>query len=119
MSNSRDMVFRELIEGALEELSDAEFQQNVWVIGSPVEVASMTEAVAALFDDSGLGLALEKGGVVFTQEADSELRELRKILGFSLLDERKHGTAAVINSPKWRAARDRAARVLKLLRVRH
>ena len=119
MSISTRIVIDEIVESALRELSDAEYQQRVWVAGSPDEMSSMDEAVAALFDDSGLGVALEVNEITFTREADAELRELRAMLRSSLADKQAHDTAAVMSSAKWRNVRDHAAHVLKLLRARH
>lgn len=60
---------------ALHELSDASFQERVWLRGEGGEVSSPSEAVNQLFDDSGLGDLLE-GGLVFSEKADATLRRL-------------------------------------------
>ena len=65
-------VVTELIERALRELSDAEFQRRVWLGGGVSEMSSMSEAAEALFSDSGLGQALEKNGETFSREIDGK-----------------------------------------------
>src|SRR5690242_14404159 len=116
---SHKSVIQEFIESALRELSDAGFQQRVWISGSPIEMSSMNEVVAALFDDSGLAEALEKNDITFTREVDAELRELRVMLRSSLIDQDMYGAAAVIDSPGWQDVRGRAFRVLKMISARH
>jgi hypothetical protein len=61
----------------LRELANYDYQRKVWLASSGPEVSSFTEAVCGLFDDSGLGKALDKPHNVFTNEIDALLRELR------------------------------------------
>jgi hypothetical protein len=44
---------------ALEELSEIEIQKRIWLGDSNDEQSSFEEAVCRLFDDAGLGKALE------------------------------------------------------------
>lgn len=118
MSRSIKPVNREIIESALRELADAEYQQRVWVAGSLTEVSSMNEATAALFNDSGLDEALERNLVTFSPEIDAELRELRGMLRLSLDDQSARGTPAVIVSSDWRDVRHMAAGILGSLTSR-
>ena len=105
----------DLIRRALRELSDYDCQLRVWVLGDPSEMSSMTEAVEALFSDSGLGDALEKAGVVFKPDIDAELRELRADLHTSLSAELETDTSAVIHSAAWNEIRTRAGAILRHL----
>ncbi len=113
MSIVQKPLYLEIINDALQELSDIEYQRRVWIKGSESEMSSMDEAVAALFNDSCLDIAIEKNAVVFSPEIDRELRELRKLLQSSLYAQQIHGTAKVIKSSEWKDVRNRAARILE------
>ena len=70
-------VERHLVKEALAELADAPFQQRVWLAGTGPEVGSVVETMSQLFDDSGLGDAIDAGGeVVFSVEVDELLTAL-------------------------------------------
>lgn len=76
MSQVLDSVVRE----ALAELANASYQQRVWLAAVGPEVGSLTEASEQLFDDTGLGDALERRVEVYGSETDEVLRELRVLL---------------------------------------
>jgi len=69
-------IERHLVKEALAELADAAFQQRVWLAEAGPEIGSVIEAMSQLLDDSGLGDAIDGGGVVFTTEVDELLRDL-------------------------------------------
>jgi len=69
-------VLKDKVIHYLRELADETFQQRVWAGRSPTEMSSFSEAVCGLFDDSGLGDALDRDGTVFTDEIDGLFREL-------------------------------------------
>jgi hypothetical protein len=75
----------------------------------------MTEATAALFDDSGLDRALEKNTVTFSPQIDAEFRKLGMAIRSCMALETKIGTAAVIVSAEWEAVRRMAAGLLALV----
>jgi hypothetical protein len=112
MTWSSDKVVFPLIEIALLELADDALQQHVWLGHSKTEVSSMTETIAALFDDSSLDRALEKQQVVFSADIDNELRQLDKRLSRSLKAEEKVGTAAVLDSAEWKEIQIMAGHIL-------
>jgi hypothetical protein len=111
----RREVVRELIENALREIADLEFQERVWIKGSISEMSSMNEATCSLFNDSNLDEALEKNQIVFNLETDNQLRNLQKMLNVSLKKQQEMGTAAVIHSTEWNEIRDVASRIFELL----
>jgi hypothetical protein len=71
--------WHEMVIQSLEELSDLDFQEKVWVRGEGNMVSSFTEAVNSLYDDSGLN-TLMKDGLVFSSKADQALNELHEYL---------------------------------------
>ena len=112
-------VVTELIERALRELADAEFQRRVWLGGGASEMSSMSEATEALFSDSGLGQALEKNPVTFSREIDNDLRKLRLCLRACLRAEAERGTDSAISSADWQGVRDIASSLLAVLGQKH
>jgi hypothetical protein len=69
-------VSGEHVEEALRELADADAQARLWLADSGPEVSSLDECACRLFNDSGLGDALDKGPV-YGRDIDAGLRELR------------------------------------------
>lgn len=55
------ILWADVLDG-LKELSDSNLQQRLWVDGND-EMSSYTEAICMIFDDSGLGLSIEKGSL--------------------------------------------------------
>lgn len=108
-------VYKDLVISALRELGDGDYQRRVWVEGSPDEMSSMDEAVAALFSDSGLDRALDRKLTVFSPAIDERLRTLGQMLRGHILDATEKGTAAVINTSEWQAVRASARNILDLM----
>jgi hypothetical protein len=119
MSRKQKTVVAELIQSALRELSDAEFQHRVWLGGGVSEMSSMSEATEALFSDSGLGQALDKNAVTFSLEIDNQLRKLRLCLRTCLRAEAERGTESAISSADWEGVRDMANSLLAVLGQKH
>jgi hypothetical protein len=109
---SSDKIVFPILESALLELADDAYQRRVWLGHSKTEVSSMTEAIAALFDDSSLDRALEKKQVLFSNDIDNELRQLGRRLSRSLMAEEEVGTAAVLDSSEWKEIQKAAGRIL-------
>ncbi len=112
MTWSSDKIVVPILESALRELADDAYQRRVWLGHSKTEVSSMTEAIAALFDDSSLDWALEKEQVVISADIDNELRQFGKRLSRSLKAEEEVGTAAVLDSLEWKDIQIMAGRIL-------
>jgi hypothetical protein len=72
-------VLHEPVEDALCELASESEQRRLWFAASG-EVSSFVEAHCRLFDDSGLGPALDRPAVVYTWALDNRLRLLRDLL---------------------------------------
>lgn len=68
------------MRAALAELADAEYQERVWRGLGTDEVGSLNEALCELYDDSGLGAALESSiRPVFDSTIDSALSTLLEL----------------------------------------
>jgi hypothetical protein len=116
------MIFvskKALIE-ALEDLSSYDFQKVTWFKKDedlkPYEIiSSYTDDIIAVFDDSGLGDALNTGEVVFGLSADNALRDLDEatnaIDGFHLSEEE------ILDSPEMAIVREKAAIALQLVKA--
>jgi hypothetical protein len=101
------------VRSGLDELSDLDYQSRVWTGREPAgEMSSFEESVATLFDDSGLGWALDKDEPVFGQQIDAELRELRAAL--VKIDSRR-SPDDVIDDPRMPVVREQAAAILRAI----
>ena len=70
---SRHVISATAVVECLRELSDEHLQRRVWLASSGPEVSSFEEAICGLFDDTGLGDAIDGGQDVFGREADNLL----------------------------------------------
>jgi len=100
------------IISSLQELADYDFQRRVWLASTGPEISSFTEAVSGLFDDSGVGDALEQHSLIFSTDIDSLFRNLRKEL--REIDHTRP-PAAIISDPRMDRVRTIAADLLALL----
>lgn len=103
-------VLHTLVREALAELSDAAYQERVWTASDGPEIGSLTEAVARLFDDSGLGDALAGNQEVYGAVADEMLRDLDARL--SQIDEGR-SPSSIIADPEIEGIRLVAAALLR------
>lgn len=69
-------VLDELVEDALRELADESEQRELWLAAEGPRVSSFVECVSRLWDDSGLGDALDGAGEVYSAAIDEQFREL-------------------------------------------
>jgi hypothetical protein len=88
-------VIDDLVEHSLRELADEAVQSRRWLANSGPEVSSLTECRCELWDDSGLGDALDEGEVVYSPEIDRGLRDLRDVL--RRVDDRRPPTEVVVD----------------------
>ena len=87
-----------MVVDCLRDLSDPDFQNRVWIRGEGPEVSSFVETVCELFDDSGLGTALEKGTCVYDEDIDSKLNKLSEMLDDI---DTQEDIKRVVTSKKW------------------
>jgi hypothetical protein len=101
---------KDIILDSLKELASREQQLRLWLSdGEGGEVSSFIEAYESLFTDSGLGSALKKGDVVYSENIDSRFRELREIL--ASVDE-NIALREMINDQKMGLVREKAQALL-------
>lgn len=100
-----------LVFECLEQLKNRELQENLWLGKVPNQQSSFEEAVAGLFDDSGLGIALEKGETGFSAATESRLRELSQ----QLSKVRARAPAEILRDLGFARVRDLAANILELM----
>ena len=105
-------VYEEMVRDALGELADAEHQRQLWSSLTPSGQSSLEECWERLFDDSGLGDALDGQTEVFGEQADQCLRELDEALRLVPTDG---STDEVIASDEMVLVRSLASRALGLL----
>lgn len=73
-------VYEEMVRDALNELADEEHQRRLWTSLTPSGQSSLEECWERLFDNSGLGAALDSRTQVFGEQPDQCLRELDEAL---------------------------------------
>lgn len=105
-------LIKPLVVTSLKELADCGFQRRVWLASAGPEVSSFVEATCGLFDDSGLGNALDADALVFSPHVDSLFLELREEL--SKIDHNR-APETIINDPRMDRVRAIAAELLVLL----
>jgi hypothetical protein len=107
--------WQQVVLDTLRELSDASFQERVWIRGEGDENSSPIEVVNQLFDDSGLSDLLDRG-TVFSERADGMLKELSAYID-TIDFERSAG--ALLADERWQELRQLAAQtrreVIKVL----
>ena len=104
------MIDKHDVLDCLRELSNAQFQRRVWLASSGPEVSSFSEAVCQLFDDTGLGDALDRGSPVFSAAADSTLKNLMQAA--SRVD-RSLSPGSLIDAPQMDLIRNLAAMAIE------
>ncbi|RYG88228.1 MAG: hypothetical protein EON59_05085 [Alphaproteobacteria bacterium] len=106
----------ERVRWALEELSDQGEQVRLWLSDGSAgkEVSSFVEAQCHLFDDSGLGDALERNSTGLGEQIESQL-----VLLGTLLRRIKSSRAPqeIISDPLMSRVRAVAAEALKALKT--
>ena len=108
-------VIREQVLDALDELADERQQRQLWFStgAGGADVSSLVECRCRLFDDSNLGMALDRDQVVFDEPIDRELRSLRAAL--RRIDDARPPDE-IVDDPALKDVRTRAADVLRSLR---
>lgn len=106
----------EHVRWALEELSDEREQVRLWLSDGSVgkEVSSFVEAHCSLFDESGLGDALEKNSTGLGEKIDSQLVLLGTLLRG--IDSRR-APQDIVADPLMGRVRAAAAETLKALQT--
>ena len=103
-------IGKEMIFESLRELGDQKSQTRLWFRGNSNEQSSFMEAVESLYTDSGLGDELDKGRIVFSEEVDGKLTELRDVIQHIQSDTNGE---AFVSSKEMSLIRDKANDILK------
>jgi hypothetical protein len=106
----------ERILGAVRDLSDADYQERVWVRGRGPEADSSTEAVCRLLDDYDLAGFLAESGKRrwLSDDQFAALRAIEVALdNYLARDEDQIDDAVRIASPGWHELRKLARRTLE------
>ncbi len=93
---------------SLEELSDPEFQKKAWLRNEGNLISSPSEASDELFNDTGLGEEM-KSRLVFSDIADSLLKELRKRISKINFEQ---NIETMLSSKEWIDIRELALQTL-------
>lgn len=110
------LIVHALVREALAELADPAYQRRIWTASEGPEIGSLTEAIARLFDDSGLGDALARGHEIYGTAADPMLRELDALL--AEVDDGR-APASILRDPRIDEIRRLAAALLRELDLGH
>ena len=110
----------DMILESLDELADIQLQERLWIGGEGSELSSLEETICALFDDSCLGMVLDKQECVYDEAIDAELVQLRSELGSIDVAKRIQD---IVASAEWRQIAWRAGqlrqRIGEFLRTGH
>jgi hypothetical protein len=103
------MLFR-----ALENLASEARQRYTWFPNAKGDMSSFIEDVNNAFDDALVTDALENNQIIYDRNVTAALRELD--VAVELVDE-YGGPEKIINDPLMPVVRDKAARVLELIKA--
>ena len=105
----------ERILGTIRDLSDADYQQRVWVCGRGPEADSTPKTICRLLDDYDLAGFLARSGKQ-RWLSDDQLAALRSLKAgmddYLARDDDQVDDAVRIASPGWHEVRERAQRTL-------
>jgi hypothetical protein len=100
---------------ALDELADVREQRRLWLASSG-EVSSLVEVCCGLFDDSGLGDAMNKGSV-FGADVDGSLHQLRRRLQQIVRTHAQSPATAILDDPEMVTVRSLAQEIASAVRT--
>ncbi|MCH2546798.1 MAG: hypothetical protein MK052_04205 [Alphaproteobacteria bacterium] len=109
-----EQIYIENVIEILKELSDKQYQTNVWLnVDNPHNfVGSFSEAVCVLLDDSGIGHLLKENEVIISRSVTEILRSMSDVI--DEIDGRRP-EEEIINDPKMQIVREKASRILTLI----
>ncbi len=100
------------IKEELQEISDKEFQERVWVNGQGSEMSSYIEVMNRLFDDKRFNEFIDKAHLLgLNHELIKELSELSGQL--ENYNDKNKSHAEIVKDIKWGEIRDKAKLVLQ------
>ena len=108
------IIYRKNVEEALFHLSDYDSQVNSWFENDKGLMSSFGDDVEAVFQDTGLEYALNKGEIIFDKLTDESLLSLNsevERVGYDRSEEE------LIDSPEMDIIRAKAAKALALVQA--
>jgi hypothetical protein len=110
----KEKIYIENIVHLLRNLSNKEYQINVWMSTYNPEnfVDSFDETVNMLFDDCIIGDLLDEREIIISKDVTQVLQDLSEIIDD--IDEYR-SQEEIINDPKMQIVREKAARILVLI----
>lgn len=107
-------VYKNVLVKALKDLSDIDFQKIAWFENDQALSSSFADDVNAVFDDTGLEIALKNNEIIFGKAADVVLHELGKAI--DAVNEFRP-EEEIINDPLMQVVREKAAKALELIKA--
>ena len=98
------------IKVSLADFADKDFHSQTWAAKDGPLVSSPMEDFSRLYDDSGLGDALDSGETVFSPQLDEQLTLLEQLLG--PLVENEIPISDLIEGQPMKQVRELSARIL-------
>ncbi|MFW0777117.1 MAG: hypothetical protein ACN2B6_05300 [Rickettsiales bacterium] len=108
-------IYKENIIEELEALSSYEFQRIAWFENDQGISYLYNEIVSDLFDDFHLDEALDDQVIIFSNQADNALRELREAT--DKIDGNNYPESKLIDLPNMQIVREKAAKALALIQA--
>ena len=107
-------IFRDILIRALEILASEARQRYTWFPNAEGDMSSFDEDVNNLLDDAQVFDAIEDNQIIYDRNVTAALRELRDAV--MPVDEYRD-PEEIINDPLMRVVREKAARVLELIKA--
>lgn len=107
-------IYSEILLGSLKDLSDKEYQDNIWLNKNNPKnlVSSFTESANNFLGDALIADALENNEIIYDKKVTKALEELS--VAVDDVNEFRH-EEEIINDPKMQIVREKAAIALQLI----
>lgn len=112
--NEKFKISEDILIRALEILASEARQRYTWFVNAEGDMSSFVEAVNNVFDDASITDALEDNQIIYDRKVTEALRELDDAQ--APVNEYR-GPEEIINDPLMRVVREKAARVLELIKA--
>jgi len=106
-------IFQDILIRALENLASEVRQRHTWFPNAEGDMSSFDEDVNNLLDDAQVSDAIQDNQIVYDRKVTEALRELENAL--DPVDEYRD-PEVIINDPLMQVVREKAARVLELIK---
>ena len=107
-------IFQDILIPALENLASEAHQRYTWFPNAEGDMSSLIEDVNNVFNDASVTDALENNQIIYDRKVTEALRELDDAQA-PVNEDRD--PEEIINDPQMQVVREKAARVLELIKV--